>query len=189
MKCGKPLLQENEEYCAECRQREHEFIQGKSLYEYESAAASIYRFKYAKRREYAEFFGEELSERFRDIIKEWDADALIPIPIHETRKRKRGYNQAELLAEQLGKRLDIPVESKLLVRCRKTTPQKELNAVQRQNNLKKAFKISKNDVKLSTIIVIDDIYTMGSTVDEATRILKRAGIEKVYVLTLAIGNI
>jgi len=188
MKCGKPLSGETAEYCMECRQKKHEFVQGMSLYEYESAAASIYRFKYAKRREYAEFFGEELSERFGEMIRKWNVDALIPVPIHKTRKRERGYNQAELLAQQLGRRTGLPVVSDLLVRCRKTTPQKELNALQRQNNLKKAFKISQNDVKLSTIIVIDDIYTTGSTVDEMTKILKQAGVGKVYVLTLAIGS-
>ena len=189
MKCGKPLLGVHDEYCEDCRRKKHEFTQGMSLYEYKSAASSIYRFKYAKRREYAEFYGEELSERFGEIIRGWNIDAFVPVPIHETRKRERGYNQAELLAEQLGRRLKIPVKKNLLVRCKKTTPQKEMNALQRQNNLKRAFKISENDVKLSTIIVIDDIYTTGSTVDEMARLLKQAGVSKIYVLTLAIGNI
>lgn len=189
MKCGKPIPGENEEYCRECRQKKHEFVQGLSLYEYGSVAASIYRFKYAKRKEYAEFYGQELSERFGEIIRRWNVDALVPVPIHKTRKRERGYNQAELLADQLNIRTGVPVKKNLLVRCRKTAPQKELNAFQRQNNLKKAFKISQNDVKLSTIIVIDDIYTTGSTVDEMARILKQAGVGKVYVLTLAIGSI
>lgn len=189
MKCGKPLLQGTEEYCTDCRGKRHEFIQGRSLYEYESAAASIYRFKYAKRREYAEFYGEELSKRFGEMIKRWKADAIVPVPIHEARRKERGYNQAELLAKQLGRSLKLPVKDDLIVRMKKTIPQKELNALQRQNNLKRAFKISKNDVKLSTIIVVDDIYTTGSTVDEMARVLKQAGVERVYVLTLAIGSI
>jgi len=189
MKCGKPLLQKTEEYCTDCREKRHEFIQGRSLYEYESAASSIYRFKYAKRREYAEFYGEELAGRFGETIRRWRVDAIVPVPVHETRKKERGYNQAELLAKQLGRRLQLPVKEDLIVRWKKTVPQKELNVVQRQNNLKKAFKISKNDVKLSTIIIIDDIYTTGSTVDEMARVLKQAGIERVYILTLAIGSV
>lgn len=182
-------MHREDEYCKDCGKRKHEFVQGKSLYEYSSAAASIYRFKYGKRREYADFYGEELAKRFGETIRRWGAEALVPVPVHEKRKRERGYNQAELLAVCLGKRLHIPVKQNLLVRSKETVPQKELNAAQRQNNLKRAFKIGKNDVKLSTIIVVDDIYTTGSTVDEIARTLKQAGVKQVYILTLAIGNI
>lgn len=189
MKCGKPLFHAEEEYCRDCAVKKHEFIQGKSLYEYSSASSSIYRFKYGKRREYAEFYGEELAKRFGETVKRWGVEALTPIPIHAKKKRERGYNQAELLAVCLGKQLNLPVERDLLVRSKETVPQKELNALQRQNNLKRAFKIGKNDVKLSTIIVVDDIYTTGSTVDEAARVLKQAGVKKIYVLTLAIGSV
>lgn len=189
MKCGKPLLHEEDEYCKDCSKRKHEFVQGKSLYEYSGAAASIHRLKYGKRREYAEFYGEELAKRFGETIRRWGAEALVPVPIHKKRKRERGYNQAELLAECLGKCLNIPVKSKLIVRSKETVPQKELNAAQSQNNLKRAFKIGENDVKLSTIIVVDDIYTTGSTVDEMARVLKQAGVKQVYVLTLAIGSV
>lgn len=188
MKCGKPLLEEEEEYCIDCKKKKHSYVQGKSLYEYRSIADSIYRFKYGKRREYAEFFGEELAKHFAPVIKRWKVEAIIPVPVHTSRKRERGYNQAELLADELGKHLGIPVEKNLIVRCKKTIPQKELKGAERQNNLKKAFKIVGNDVKLSTIIIVDDIYTTGSTVDEMVEVLKGTGIDKVYVLTLAIGS-
>ena len=189
MKCGKPLGKDTEEYCEDCRKKKHKYIQGKSLYEYKSAAGTIYRFKYGKRKEYAEFLGKEMSEHFGKNIRNWKADALVPVPIHKSRKRQRGYNQAELLAVELGKRLGIPVKSELIVRVRKTLPQKLLKESERQNNLKKAFKIGRNDVKLSTIIIIDDIYTTGSTVNEMADILNKMGIDKVYVLTLAIGSV
>lgn len=188
MKCGKSLPDEETEYCRDCRKKSHSYRQGKSLYEYRSIADSIYRFKYGKRREYAEFFGREMAEHFADTIKQWHAQALVPVPIHASRKKERGYNQAELLAKELGRCLGIPVRDDLIVRCKKTIPQKELKGVERQNNLKKAFKIVRNDVKLSTIIIIDDIYTTGSTVDEMAEMLKRTGINTVYVLTLAIGR-
>ena len=74
------------------------------------------------------------------------------------------------------------------MRVKNTIPQKELNLIQRQNNLKKAFKIVANDVKLKTIILIDDIYTTGSTMDALTAVLLEAGVEKVYFLTLSIGG-
>ena len=189
MKCGKPLAAETEEYCSDCKKKKHKFIQGKSVYEYKSAAGMIYRFKYGKRQEYAEFLGREMVVRFEEDIRRWKAQALIPVPIHKSRKRRRGYNQAELLAVEISKRTGIPVKKNLLVRCKKTVPLKMLKDAERQNNLKKAFKIGKNDVKLSTIIIIDDIYTTGSTVNEMADVLNKVGIDKIYVLTLAIGSV
>ena len=114
-------------------------------------------------------------------------DALIPIPLHRKRLVKRGYNQAELLAEAVGRKLGVPVYGKLVKRVKNTAPLKRQNPQERQNNLKKAFIIMQNDVKLDTIILIDDIYTTGSTVDEVTDVLKRHGVKKVYVITLACG--
>ena len=73
-------------------------------------------------------------------------------------------------------------------RCRNTVPQKLLSLRQRQNNLKRAFIISQDDVKLDTIILIDDIYTTGSTVDAMAAVLKSAGVKKVFVISLAIGR-
>ena len=80
-----------------------------------------------------------------------------------------------------------PVYPKMLVRVKNTAPQKKLNPEERQNNLKRAFNMGQNDVKLKTIIVMDDIYTTGITIDEAARVLKDAGAEKVYFVTLACG--
>ena len=187
MKCGKPLWEETQEYCEDCLKKRHKFVQGKSLYEYKSASGMIYRFKYGKRREYAEFLGREMAEHFSADLKKWGAEMLVPVPIHKSRKRQRGYNQAELLAAEFSRRTGIPMKSNLIVRCKKTVPQKMLNDTERQNNLKRAFKIGQNDVKLSTIIIIDDIYTTGSTVNEMATVLSKAGIDKIYVLTLAIG--
>ncbi|GFI64944.1 orotate phosphoribosyltransferase [Lachnospiraceae bacterium] len=83
--------------------------------------------------------------------------------------------------------MKIPVYSGMLIRARKTVPQKKLNAPERQNNLKKAFIMGRNDVKLKTIVVIDDIFTTGATIDEAARTLRDAGAEKVCFVTLACG--
>ena len=83
--------------------------------------------------------------------------------------------------------MNIPVYTNLLLRVKNTTPLKQLNPAERQNNLKKAFNIAENDVKLSTIILIDDIYTTGSTMDEAADVLLRHGVQRVYFITLACG--
>lgn len=187
-KCGKHIRDEKEEYCRGCRLVTHEFDRGMGVFTYQSVAGSMYRFKYAGRREYARFYGEEIVRRLGRFIRMWKPDALVPVPIHYTRRRERGYNQAEVLAEVIGRKMGIPVKSRLLKRVKKTLPQKLLGDAERQNNLKKAFKIDRNDVKLKTVIIIDDIYTTGSTVDACAAVLKGEGVKKVYFITAAIGR-
>ena len=186
MKCGKKMLEEGE-LCKDCRQRIHKYIRGRALYEYSSVSLSIYRLKYGKRQEYADFFGEEMARYLGGFIKECGPDAIVPIPLHKKRQRKRGYNQALLLANALGRYTGIPVRGDLLRRVKNTAPLKRQNAYERQNNLKKAFIITENDVKLDTIIIVDDIYTTGSTVDEAAEVLLQHGVKRVFYIALACG--
>lgn len=188
LKCGKHMEDEREEYCKGCRTGVHWFEQGRGLFLYSSVAVSIYRFKYAGRQEYACFYAEQIVKELGKTIRTWHADALVPVPIHYTRKRERGYNQAEVLAREIGKRMGIPVAANLLKRVRKTLPQKLLDSKERQNNLKKAFKIKRNDVKLKRVIIVDDIYTTGSTIDACAAELKSAAVEKVYFIAAAIGK-
>lgn len=188
LKCGKHIDKREEEYCYDCMHKQHNYDRGMALYEYTGIQSSVFRFKYQGRKEYAEFYGEEIAKHLGSRIKALEADALIPVPLYRRKKRIRGYNQAEALARQIGKQMQIPVRTDIVERVRKTIPQKELNDKQRQNNLKKAFKITRNDVKLSTIIIIDDIYTTGSTIDEIARVLKQAGAKKIYYIALCIGE-
>lgn len=188
LKCGKHMADETEEYCKGCRTMTHMFERGRGLFFYRPMAVSFYRFKYAGRREYACFYADEIVKELGGTIRAWKPDVLVPVPVHYTRKRKRGYNQAEVLAEEIGKRMGLPVARNLLTRVKKTVPQKLLDDAGRQNNLKKAFKIEKNDVELKRVILIDDIYTTGSTIDACAAEMKRAGVGKVYFITAAIGR-
>ncbi len=149
---------------------------------------SVYRFKYKKRCEYAAFYAEEIYRHFKTEILNMGADALIPIPLHKSRLKSRGYNQAELIAAHLSRLTGIPLEKNLVKRVRKTVPQKQVDARERQNNLKKAFNIKPNVVKLNKTILIDDIFTTGSTIDAVAKELKRRGVETVYFITLCIGE-
>ncbi|MDD3368973.1 MAG: ComF family protein [Lachnospiraceae bacterium] len=187
-RCGKSLKQEDKEYCHDCSRLSHGFDQGRALFTYRSVADSIFRFKYMNRREYSRYFGTEIADKLGDVIKKWEPDALVPVPLHPSRKRKRGYNQAELLADVIGSKMSIPVQKGWIVRTRRTTPQKELSALERQNNLKRAFKIRLHDVKLNTIIIIDDIYTTGSTVDAMSAVMRENGVQRIYFITLAMGT-
>lgn len=187
-KCGKQLADDGVIYCMDCQTKQHYFTRGYALYDYQSMKKSIYRYKYGGRCEYARFYAEDIYRCLRDVPQLWDADAIIPVPLHEQRRRQRGYNQAELIAKEIGKISQIPVYQNVVVRVRKTVPQKELDAFSRQNNLKKAFNITSDVVKLKKTIIIDDIYTTGSTVDAISKKLKEYGVGEVYVLTLCIGE-
>lgn len=188
MKCGKALHSYQQEYCFDCAHKKHAYDRGVSLYLYGSIRQTAYRFKYGGRQEYAAFLGKEMAVHLGRQILAWKPDALVPVPLHPDRLKKRGYNQALLIAEEMGRLLGITVQGDLLVRVKNTAPQKMLDGRQRQNNLKKAFKIKRNDVKLKTIVIIDDIYTTGSTVDEIAAVCKRSGIQKVYFAALSIGD-
>lgn len=185
--CGKKLYDE-EELCSDCKRKKHAFVRARALYEYSGVVSSIYRLKYGKRQEYAEFFGEEIAYFLGDFIRKINPDGFVPIPLHRKRQRKRGYNQAALLAEAVGSVMGIPVYDDLVLRVKNTVPLKKQNPQERQNNLKKAFIIRQNDVKLDTIILIDDIYTTGSTVDEVATVFRKHGVRNVYVITLSCGT-
>jgi ComF family protein len=149
---------------------------------------SIYRFKYMGRSEYAKFYARDIYEKLGAEIRRMNGDAFIPIPIHPSRQRERGYNQAEEVSRELSSLFGIPTYTDIVKRVKKTIPQKELNPIERQNNLKKAFNISSNVVKLNKTILIDDIYTTGSTIDAVAAELKRHGVKEVFFVTLCIGE-
>lgn len=188
LKCGKHLEDASEEYCEDCKGRTHYYIRGRALYEYKGIASSLYRFKYSGRREYAEVFGEEIAYYLKDFLEEIKPDALVPVPMYPSKERARGYNQAVLLAQALGECTKIPVYKDLVKRIKNTRPLKLLNPEERLNNLKKAFILAENGVKLSVIVIIDDIYTTGSTIDAIAKVLQADEDRKVYFITLAIGE-
>lgn len=184
----KELSAETEEYCGDCMRRRHLFDSGRALFAYKSVSDSIYRFKYKGRQEYGAFYAACMAADLGEWIARRRPDALIPVPVHAAKKRARGYNQAQVLARELGRRIHVPVETELVKRVRRTAPMKDLPLAERQNNLKRAFKICRNDVKLDTVIIIDDIYTTGSTIDAMSYELRRAGVKRIYFVTLAIGR-
>ena len=188
LKCGKPLKMQEQEYCFDCARGNHRFCRGRAVFTYDSMASSLYRFKYQGRQEYGEYYGETAAEILRKEKDFRQAQALVPVPLHRKRENMRGYNQAAVFARALGTVWGIPVREDLVKRIRNTKPLKQFNPSQRQNNLKKAFKLIQNDVKLNTIIIVDDIYTTGSTIDAVADVFLEAGVHRIYFVTLAVGN-
>ncbi len=151
-------------------------------------AEAIYRLKFKNQREYARLFAHEMAEQFGESLKKWGVKEIIPIPLHWRRKKKRGYNQAEILAKWLSREVHIPVETHALLRVRETRQQKTLNHSQRHWNLEGAFGISRSWIPPERVLIVDDIYTTGSTINKAAKMLKKAGVQKVFFLTISIGQ-
>ena len=187
-KCSKRIHEEDATLCDDCAQTEHAYDKGVALYPYRFVAESLYRLKYMGRREYARFYAERFCARYGAQLKALQPDALVPVPSHVHREQKRGYNQAALFAHAIGTRLNIPVREDLIRRVKPTAPQKELGATERRNNLKNAFLLAQNDVKLKTIVVVDDIYTTGATMDAVAHIFRTCGVRRIYFATIAIGG-
>ena len=187
--CGQPLELMEQEYCADCQKHPKSFEANKALLLYDDLVKeSLARFKFHNRREYAAFYAEECVKRYGDAVAEWEIDAVIPVPVHPRKKRERGYNQAALFGKEFAQRMGLPFWKRGLERSIYTLPQKELNNVERLKNLEKAFHIGKNNVKLKKILVVDDIYTTGATLEACSRVLIKGGAARVYTLTVAIGE-
>ena len=131
--------------------------------------------------------GSAGSDRYRRLDR-FLPDLLVPVPISAGRLQKRGYNQALLLARQMSEITGIPVREDVLRRVTDTLPMKNMSPQERQNNLKKAFQAYGNDVELNSIMLIDDIYTTGATIDACAHALYRQGARRVFFMALAIGG-
>ena len=191
-KCGKPLAEESV-VCGDCQGKESSYEYGRSLFVYNSSMQkSIGKFKYHGRQEYAKYYAEQMYLEYGEWMKEICAQRLIPVPIHKNRFRKRGYNQAELIAKELARLSGIPVWKDFLVRSKDTLPQKELSNKERRENLFQAFQVKEQGLELNRIpkcvIIIDDIYTTGSTLEECSKVIKKAGVHNVFFLCVSIGK-
>lgn len=105
-----------------------------------------------------------------------------------TEKTTAWIQSGQVFAQALGRKTGIPVERHLIKRVRNTTPQKELNDLQRRSNLKNAFQLTSDIVKYKKVVLVDDIYTTGSTMDEISKTLKESGVKKIYYICISIGE-
>lgn len=191
--CGRPVDAEGVELCFDCQRKKNKgtrtFVQGKSLFMYQGAAkAMMYRFKYSNRREYAMYFARASQERFGNWIRQIAPEVIIPVPMYRGKERRRGYNQAAVFARELSYLLNIPYDQNVVSRIRNTQPMKNLNDVERKNNLKNAFQITNCGVKYKRVLLVDDIYTTGCTADEVVRTLWENGVDAVYFFCICIGK-
>lgn len=188
--CSQPVNDEITEYCNDCKKVRHQFIAGCAVWDYDDMMAhSIANYKYHDKKEYALFYANEMIRLHGDWIRKTETEALLPVPIHKRKKRERGYNQAQILAELIGNKMGIPVYTNALLRKRYTNPQKGFSRMERVKNLEDAFEVREECLNgVRKITLIDDIYTTGATMDACASVLKDAGIQEVYFLSVCIGN-
>lgn len=185
-RCGVVLKSAEAVICSECENKRRLTDGGFAPFAYDgSIQDSLIRFKYKSRAEYAAFYARCIYEYGAERMAAWRAEVLIPVPIHYTRLQERGYNQAYLISKELEKLCKLPVYDELVIRKKKTHAQKELNAVQRRKNLIDAFEYASTLKAPETAVIVDDIYTTGSTVDALGYILRSHGAKHVYVVCVA----
>lgn len=188
MKCGKEIGSREQEYCADCIRRKKSFTRGFALLNYDSrAAVSMAAVKYHNKREYLDFYARAAALRFKKQFRQAGIQVIVPVPVHASRLKTRGFNQAAVLAEKLSAELGIPWEE-LLIRVKKTDPQKSLGSAERLKNLRGAFEAEQEAGKWERVLLVDDIYTTGSTAEICSRALLKTGVKQVFVFAVCIGH-
>lgn len=197
-KCGKALPDTYKgKLCYDCMRIEHTFEKGFSCLTYGIHEREVLLdHKYNGKGYLAAKFGDILYDRIS--CENIRPDVIIPVPISAGRMKTRGYNQSALMAKQLSKRWGVPMDDTALVRRKETTLLRSLNPAERRLALSGAFAVLRRGqfgknaesrrLEGKTVLLIDDIYTTGATVDTCASVLMDAGAEKVYVLTLMSGG-
>lgn len=188
IKCSKPVdLNAPEELCSDCRKHDHSFEMSRSVFAYEGIVKKgIYLFKYYNKPYFYSFFGRCLVDYMKDT-NYCGFNLVVPVPLHRSKLKKRGYNQSELLARYISKTTNAPYGD-VLKRVKKTPKQSQMTKEERRKNLKNAFDAKNSKIELltgKTVLLVDDVYTTGSTADECSKMLLKNGASKVYVITIA----
>lgn len=190
--CGKSLgtVAGSNKICFECSETSHEFTKGYSCTTYEGPVKEILSgLKYKGRSYYTRNVVEIMTDRAEGFINDIHVDMLIPVPMHKRKEQARGYNQSSLLGEGLSRSLILPHKLDILVKGRETSPMSSLSSGERRINLHNAFRMgyNKDMIRGKNILIVDDVYTTGSTADACARVLKDNGAGHVYLFTFTSG--
>lgn len=184
-KCGCPLNKS----AAACSRCDHnplpylDSVRSVALFEGTPLRPAIHNFKYHNQRILGQDFAPLLAKCYRD--NQLETEVIVPVPLHSSRYKERGYNQSELLANGLAALINQPVDKKTLIRRRATKTQVSLSAAERHKNVAEAFACISNALSHKSVLLIDDVCTTGATLNACAQALKRAKARSVYGLTLA----
>lgn len=192
MKCGMPLPSEEREYCRVCEcKADRGWDRGRSIFPYYGIMGNALRLvKKDGRTEFVRFFARQMKESWQAFLQEAAPDCIVPVPLHPSKQRMRGFNQAELLAEALGKETGIPVRN-LLKKHKKTRDQKSLSKNQRIQNVKDAFVVDEEELGENipgSVLLLDDVTTTGSTLSACAETLKAKGVANVAFLSVCMAE-
>ncbi len=187
--CGVPFSTENgiDHPCGACLGNPRPFVEARAAARFEGPLQElIHRFKYGKKIHLSRPLGlltATVLDAFRSATP---ADCIVPVPLHRKRLRARGFNQSQLIGRVLAKRWQIPRSVNNLRRIRWTEPQTGLPAAERVRNIRGAFAVARPEkFKDKSLLLVDDVYTTGSTIDECAKTLRRAGAREIRVITVA----
>ncbi len=173
--------------CGNCLEKKPYFSCARAVAGYETAILNaIHQFKYGRDLSIGASLASLMADFSFPDLEFTDYSLIIPVPLHIKKLRKRGFNQSIIFADAIGKKWQIPVNFSLLKRCKFTLSQTGLDKKERKRNIKGAFEVTdKAEIIGRNILLIDDVYTTGATLNECAKILIKAGVQKVTVLTLA----
>ncbi len=188
--CGRPfdspeaLIYSPEHRCRACRESPPCYDYALSVGQFEGPLReAIHQFKYRPCRSLGKPLGDWMLHNVRMLT---NIDMVMPVPLHAGRLRQRGFNQALMLAHRLSLHWRIPLSFDNLMRVRPTTPQVELSGDERIKNVQGAFALRRpHEVKSKSIVLIDDVFTTGATMNECSSVAKEAGAMQVTAFTLA----
>jgi ComF family protein len=187
--CGTPFLSKEilSHTCGACLSRRKYFTMARALGFYDgSLQEAIHRWKYERKTSLSRYFGRWMAE---GLCRHWDPnlfDLLIPVPLHPHRLRERGFNQAVLLVRELSRQTRIPFRKRILRKRKPTVPQVSLSGAEREKAVRGSFHVvGREEMEGKSILLVDDVYTTGATVNECSKVLLAGGAERVDVLTLA----
>jgi ComF family protein len=191
-RCGQPGTENgdvdgDENICADCREREFAFNAARSFGVYEGALArAIVLMKFERIEPLGVWFAKRLAEAVARIPAQFTPDLIVPVPLHRTRQKERGFNQVDLFGKPLAKRLGLPYRPVLLKRERARPEKHLLHYEERWEAVRGAFVIREGGrVDNLRILLLDDVMTSGATLDACSRALREAGAKSVAGLTIA----
>jgi competence protein ComFC len=188
-RCGLEVSDKGTPLCAKCEAGDvHYFRQARAAGRFGgSLRQAILALKYGGKRRLARPLGLYLADYLRTSpFAPADIDLVVPVPLHPSRLRQRGFNQSSLLAREVGAALGVPVQETALRRTRRTKPQAELRASERAANIRDAFTLTDAAfVSGQSVLIVDDVLTTCHTADEIARVLINAGARTVYIAAVA----
>jgi ComF family protein len=173
--------------CGDCITSQPAFSVARAVGSYETTLLeAIHRFKYNGKISIGEALGKFMAEFKYSDFNIADYSVIMPVPLHPKKLRARGFNQSLVLAREISKYFSLPLDFLILKRHIRTEPQINLGKKERESNVRGAFSVTNpHKIQGQKIILVDDVYTSGSTVKECARILMKNKADKIAVLTLA----